>query len=368
MCNEIDNFMSPQMDKIDHQDDDYDHCESPKAKRMFLESHEINSKLNKHKSGDNGQKFVVQPSSPCQSSHSSRSSISSPLNVHQQKQIMADHCLNGSSEYISNRLSRWIITRISWVFSAVLFLRLNSGRYLAVRSTCTEGSAAWKCSQSQPKSRLVGSRRKSLESPNIGFTANEHGPRSIPTNASTRSRKRPSESRNTRSSSFNSNCTRLVDSFLLLLWNCEKVENFKTHFSLFFSRRAGITSQTILTIPVSQQLPTNLTIDHLIQALSTLSQKQQAAENNVNSNHVLSNVPTLSPSKSNLRKCDMIERILTRFLFFHTLSQILSYWTLISLQPVLNNYLPFNRNYSHFSKTIKRCNSSNNSSKIATHS
>lgn len=89
------------MDKLDNQEDDYERCESPKAKRLFLEAHEINSKLNKLKSCDS-QKLVPLPSSPCHSSPSSRSSISSPLNVHHQKQVMADHCLNGSSEYISN--------------------------------------------------------------------------------------------------------------------------------------------------------------------------------------------------------------------------------------------------------------------------
>lgn len=47
---------------------------------------------------------------------------------------------------------------------------------------------------------------------------------------------------------------------------------------------------------MSQQLPTNLTIDQLLQALSHASQKQQSNEA-ANTNHVLSNVPNLSPSK-----------------------------------------------------------------------
>lgn len=67
----------------------------------------------------------------------------------------------------------------------------------------------------------------------------------------------------------------------------------------------GITSQTILTIPVSQQLPTNLSIDQLIQSLSNITQKQhqQQQQNEhmsasaTSTNHVLSNVPNLSPSK-----------------------------------------------------------------------
>lgn len=49
---------------------------------------------------------------------------------------------------------------------------------------------------------------------------------------------------------------------------------------------------------MSQQLPTNLTIDQLLQALSHASQKQQSAEAAANTNHVLSNVPNLSPSKT----------------------------------------------------------------------
>lgn len=77
------------MEKIDNQDDDYESCESPKAKRQFLESQDAKNK----------QKSI----SPCHSSPSSTSSISSTLNIHHQKQLMADQCYNnnGSSEYIS---------------------------------------------------------------------------------------------------------------------------------------------------------------------------------------------------------------------------------------------------------------------------
>lgn len=66
---------------------------------------------------------------------------------------------------------------------------------------------------------------------------------------------------------------------------------------IYFFHSPGITSQTILTIPVSQQLPTNLTIDQLLQALSSVAQKQQSNEATANTNHILSNVPNLSPSK-----------------------------------------------------------------------
>lgn len=107
------------MDKIDNQDDDYEHCESPKAKRLFLESHEINSKFNKHKSVDS-QKLA---SSPCHSSHSSRSSISSPL-VHHQKQLMAEQCLNGSSEYISKQDK--LFDQILEIYAILLFSFSNS--------------------------------------------------------------------------------------------------------------------------------------------------------------------------------------------------------------------------------------------------
>jgi hypothetical protein len=89
------------MDKLENQEDDYENCESPKAKRHFIESQD--AKMHKkHKSSSESQKSIPMPSSPCHSSPSSTSSISSTLNIHQQKQLISDQCYNnGSSEYIS---------------------------------------------------------------------------------------------------------------------------------------------------------------------------------------------------------------------------------------------------------------------------
>jgi len=75
---------------------------------------------------------------------------------------------------------------------------------------------------------------------------------------------------------------------------------------VLISTPQGISSQTILTIPVSQQLPTNLTLEQLLQSIQSLGQNHGQSKKDrsgsqeptlSDANHVLSNVPNLSPSK-----------------------------------------------------------------------
>jgi hypothetical protein len=87
--------------------DDYGQCDSPKAKKIFINmldhmSQSPSSKSQqKMKSGDGKTLNLSSPSSYNSSSPSSTSSLSSTSNVHHQKQAMGGQAMNGSSEYIS---------------------------------------------------------------------------------------------------------------------------------------------------------------------------------------------------------------------------------------------------------------------------
>jgi hypothetical protein len=91
--------------------DDYGQCDSPKAKKIFinmLDQMHHSPKSQKLKSssdggGGGGAKALnlSSPSSYHSSSPSSTSSLSSTSNVHHQKNAMSGQSMNGSSEYIS---------------------------------------------------------------------------------------------------------------------------------------------------------------------------------------------------------------------------------------------------------------------------
>lgn len=100
-----------QMDKLEPiREEDYGQCDSPKAKKVFinmLDSHMHSplqsSKQPKIKTIDGKSLNLSSPCSYTSSSPSSTSSLSSISNVQHQKQTMANQALNGSSEYISKR-------------------------------------------------------------------------------------------------------------------------------------------------------------------------------------------------------------------------------------------------------------------------
>lgn len=92
--------------------DDYGQCDSPKAKKIFINmldqmhhSPPTSTKSQKIKSSSEGGAKAMNLSSPSSynsSSPSSTSSLSSTSNAHHQKAAMSSaQTLNGSSEYIS---------------------------------------------------------------------------------------------------------------------------------------------------------------------------------------------------------------------------------------------------------------------------
>lgn len=101
------------MDKLDSiREEDYGQCDSPKAKKVFInmmDSH-MHSKTHKSKLVEGKSINLSSPSSYTSSSPSSTSSLSSTSNVQHQKQAMSGQTLNGSSEYISKKV------RVFWTF------------------------------------------------------------------------------------------------------------------------------------------------------------------------------------------------------------------------------------------------------------
>jgi hypothetical protein len=92
------------MDKLDSiREEDYGQCDSPKAKKVFVNLLDMHSKTPKMKLAEGKSINLSSPSSYTSSSPSSTSSLSSTSNV-QHKQAMSGHPINGSSEYISRNL------------------------------------------------------------------------------------------------------------------------------------------------------------------------------------------------------------------------------------------------------------------------
>lgn len=96
------------MDKLDSiREEDYGQCDSPKAKKVFinmLDSH-LHSKTPKMKLTEGKSINLSSPSSYNSSSPSSTSSLSSTSNVqHKQAMSMSGQAMNGSSEYISTQV------------------------------------------------------------------------------------------------------------------------------------------------------------------------------------------------------------------------------------------------------------------------
>lgn len=99
------------MDNQFKESDDYGPCDSPKAKKIFINmldqihSPSASSKQqqqSKMKSSMEGKPMnISSPSSYNSSSPSSTSSLSSTSNVQHQKNAMTGQTMNGSSEYIS---------------------------------------------------------------------------------------------------------------------------------------------------------------------------------------------------------------------------------------------------------------------------
>ncbi|CRL04915.1 CLUMA_CG018178, isoform A [Clunio marinus] len=238
------------MEKLESiREEDYGQCDSPKAKKVFinmLDSHmhsPMQSKAPKMKPVDGKSINLSSPCSYTSSSPSSTSSLSSTSNVQHQKQAMVNQALNGSMHDILNMPNFNHLQQMQPLAAGLQNLTQRSTP-LNLGGMSGGGGGSPLMSTGLP----IG----------LGLPQSPQMPQ-------------------------------------LVLASGQLGQGIQGA-QVLIPTSQGITSQTILTIPVSQQLPTNLTIDQLLQALSHASQKQQSNEAANNTNHVLSNVPNLSPN------------------------------------------------------------------------
>ncbi|KAL7014220.1 hypothetical protein ACKWTF_015809 [Chironomus riparius] len=240
-----DNLNSDKMDQF-KESDEYGPCDSPKAKKIFINmldqmhSPSTTTKQHKMKSSEGKAMNISSPSSYNSSSPSSTSSLSSTSNVQHQKNAISGQALNGSMQEMLNLPNFSHLQQMP---------QLSTGlSQLQHRSTPLGLSGMNPGSPLMSGGVLLG----------LGLPQSPQLPQ-------------------------------------LILTSGQLVQGIQGA-QVLVPTPQGITSQTILTIPVSQQLPTSLTIDQLLQALSNVSHKQQQVEQTTNTNHVLSNVPNLSPN------------------------------------------------------------------------
>jgi hypothetical protein len=199
--------MSDKLESI--REEDYGQCDSPKAKKVFinmLDSHmhspSLQSKQPKMKSVDGKSINLSSPSSYNSSSPSSTSSLSSTSNVQHQKQSMAGQALNGSSEYISKREvftpsnRNKLIHRFS--FSA------RNSQHAKLQSP----SANAKCKSSKSFTSFDAFEFRQRIAIDVNGFATRLGTSAISANASTRAGERATWTRHSRRASFDSNAAR----------------------------------------------------------------------------------------------------------------------------------------------------------------